>query len=148
MPNFDQITYKVQAAPVQPPPAPDARRAGLNAEMKGPFTRYGVDVVVSVQGFALETSPDGVRHGRIEAMLVAYDRDGKIINILKRKSRLALQPADYAELQTKGLPFHLEIDIPAGDIYLRAGIYDLGSGNAGTLGIPLTVEHALPATTK
>ena len=52
MPNFDQINYKVQAAPVQPQPAPDARRAGLNAEMEGPFTRYGVDVVVSVQGCA------------------------------------------------------------------------------------------------
>jgi hypothetical protein len=72
----------------------------------------------------------------------------KIINILIRKSRLALEPADYAELQTKGLPFHLEIDVPPGDTYLRTSIYDLGSGNACTLGIPLTADHALPATTK
>jgi VWFA-related protein len=148
MPNFDQITYEIQANRLHPQPAPDARRAGLNTEMKGPFTRYGVDVVVSIQGFAFETTPDGVRHGRIEAMLVAYDRDGKIINILKRKSRLALEPVDFAELQTKGLPFHLEIDVPAGDVYLRSGIYDLGSGNAGTLGFPLTADHAIPTATK
>jgi hypothetical protein len=86
-----------------------------------------------------------VRHGRREAILVAYDRDGKIINILKRKSRLVLEPAVYAELQTTGLPFHLEMDLPARDIYLRAGIYDLGSGHAGTLGIPLAADHAIPS---
>ncbi len=148
MPNFDQITYQIQASPVHPQPAPDASRAGLNTEMKGSFTRYGVDVVVSLQGFALRASSDGVRHGRIETMLVAYDRNGKIINILKRKSRLALQPAIYAQLQTNGLPFHLEIDVPPGDIYLRSGIYDLGSGNAGTLGFPLTADHAIPSTTE
>jgi hypothetical protein len=148
MPNFDQITYKIQASAVHPQPAPDARRAGLNTEMKGPFTRFGVDVVVSLQNFALETTPDGVRHGRIETMLIAYDRDGKVINILKRKSRLALEPSVYGELRKKGLPFHLEIDVPPGDIYLRTGIYDLGSGNAGTLGFPLTAVHAIPAAKK
>jgi len=148
MPNFDQITYKIQAAPLHPQPAPDAPRAGLSTEMKGPFTRYGVDVVVSLDDFAFETTPDGVRHGRIEAMLIAYDRDGKIINLLKRKSRLALEPAVFGELQKKGLPFHLEIDVPSGDIYLRTGIYDLDSGNAGTLGFPLTAVHATPIASK
>jgi len=38
---------------------------------------------------------------------------------------------------------HLEIDVPPGDIYLRTGIYDLNSGNAGTLGFPLSAS-ALP----
>jgi VWFA-related protein len=148
MPNFDQVTYKIQVAPVHPQPAPDAPRAGLNTEMKGPFTRYGVDVVVSLKDFAFETTPDGVRHGHIEAMLIAYDREGKIINILKKKSRLALKPADFSELQAKGLPFYLEIDVPLGDIYLRTGIYDLESGNAGTLGLPLTADHPIPSVTK
>jgi VWFA-related protein len=148
MPNFDQITYQIRALPAQPQPAPDARRAGLNAELKGPFTRYGVDVSVSLRDFAFQTTPDGVHHGRIEAMLVAYDRDGKIVNIVKRSSRLALKPEDYSALQANGLPFHLEIDVPSGDIYLRTGIYDLSSGNAGTLGFPLTADHAIPATMK
>lgn len=144
MPNFDQITYQIEAAPVAPQPAPDTPRAGLNTELKGPFTRYGVNLLVSLDGFALETSPDGARHGRIEAMLVAYDRDGKIVNITKRKSRLVLPRNDYSELRTKGLPVHLEIDVPAGDVYLRTGIYDLSSGNAGTLGFPLTTNAPGP----
>jgi VWFA-related protein len=148
MPNFDQVTYRIQAAPVHPQPAPDAPRAGVNTEMKGPFTRYGVDVVVSLKDLAFERTPDGIRHGRIEAMLIAYDREGKIINILKKKSRLALKPAVYSELQAKGLPFYLEIDVPLGDVYLRTGIFDLESGNAGTLGLPLVADHPIPSATK
>lgn len=144
MPNFDQISYKIQALPLRPQPAPNAPRAGLNTEITAPFTRFGVDVVVSLQDFALDARSDGVRHGRFEAMLIAYDRSGKIINIVKKKSRLALEPKDYSELSAKGLPFHLEIDVPPGDVYLRTGIYDFGSGNAGTLGFPLAA--GAPAT--
>jgi VWFA-related protein len=148
MPNFDQITYKIQANPLQPQPAPDARRAGLNTEWKGPFTRFGVDLAVSLQNFALDSAPDGVKHGRLEVILVAYDRTGKIINIAKRTSRFALPPKDLPELQTKGLPVHLEIDVPPGEIYLRTGIYDLNSGNAGTLGLPLRTVTASDSAKK
>jgi VWFA-related protein len=148
MPNFDQITYEIQANPLQPQPASDARRAGLNTEWRGPFTRFGVDLAVSLQNFTLESAPDGVKHGRLEVMLVAYDRSGKIINISKRTSRLALPPKDFPILQAKGLPLHLEIDVPPGDIYLRTGIYDLNSGNAGTLGFPLGTVTASSGATK
>lgn len=146
MPNFDQITYQIQASPIQPQPTPKARRAGLNTQLKGPFTRYGVDIAASLKDFALQTTSDGVRHGRLEAMLVAYDREGKIVNISKRASRFALKPAAYAELESKGLPLYLEIDVPPGDVYLRTGIYDLGSGNAGTLGFPLSADRVIPTS--
>jgi VWFA-related protein len=148
MPNFDQITYEIQANLLQPQPAPEAPRAGLNTEWKGPFTRFGVDLAVSLQNFALDSTPDGVKHGRLEVILVAYDRSGKIINISKRTSRLALPPKDLPSLQAKGLPLHLEIDVPPGDIYLRTGIYDLNSGNAGTLGFPLGTVTAPSGATK
>jgi VWFA-related protein len=148
MPNFDQITYKIQANALTPQPAPDARRAGLNTEWKGPFTRFGVDLSVSLQDLALDSTPDGVKHGRLEVILVAYDRTGKIINISKRTSRFALPPKELPILQAKGLPLHLEIDVPPGDIYLRTGIYDLNSGNAGTLGFPLGTVAASSAATK
>lgn len=148
MPNFDQITYEIHANPLQPQPAPDARRAGLNTEWKGPFKRFGVDLAVSLQNFSLESAPDGVKHGRLEVILVAYDRTGKIINIAKRTSRLALPPKDLPVLQARGLPLHLEIDVPPGDIYLRTGIYDLNSGNVGTLGIPLATVTASDSAKK
>jgi hypothetical protein len=70
-------------------------------------------------------------------MLIAFDHDGKILNILKRSSKLAMDPKVYAATQTVGLQIHEEIDVPPGDVYLRTGIYDLNSGNCGTIGIPL-----------
>jgi VWFA-related protein len=148
MPNFDQITYEIRANPLQPQPAPGARRAGLNTELQGPFTRFGVDLAVSLENFALDSADDGVKHGRLEVILIAYDRTGKIINISKRTSRLALPPKDFPLLQAKGLPLHLEIDVPPGDIYLRTGIYDLNSGNAGTLGVPLGTVTASDSAKK
>ena len=39
-----------------------------------------------------------------------------------------------------GLQLHEEIDVPAGEVYLRTGVFDLESGNCGTLGIPLRTE--------
>jgi VWFA-related protein len=149
MPNFDQITYEIRANPLQPQPGPDAHRAGLNAELKAPFTRYGVDLSVSLENFSLNATPDGAKHGNLELILVAYDRTGKIVNINKRISRLALPAKDFTNLQAKGLPVHLDIDVPTGDIYLRTGIYDLNSGSAGTLGFPLvarSLDQSKPAT--
>ena len=46
-----------------------------------------------------------------------------------------------------GLPFGMEIDVPASDLYLRSGVYDLGSSQAGTLEIPLAAVVAWPAAT-
>jgi hypothetical protein len=41
-------------------------------------------------------------------------------------------------LQRKGIPVHLNIDLPTtGDIHLVTAVYDLNSGTAGTLEIPL-----------
>jgi hypothetical protein len=111
MPDFDQITYQIRAIPVRPQPGPDAPRAGLNTELKPPCIRYGIDLTVSLQNFTFETTPDGIRHGRIEAMLVAYGRDGKIANIVKRNGKLVFKPEEFSQLPsapfTSKSTFHL-----------------------------------------
>jgi VWFA-related protein len=137
MPNFDQILYKIAVLPSHPQPAPNAARAGSNTELEAPFVRYRVDFAISPQDLRLTVAPDGSHHGEIEAMLVAYDREGRVLNILRRKSELALEPKLYETVQTTGLQVHEEIDVPQGEVYLRTGIFDLESGSCGSLGIPL-----------
>jgi VWFA-related protein len=137
MPNFDQILYKVRLSPKSPQPAPNAPRAGSNTELKPPFTRYDVEFAVSLKDIAMGLPSEAVRRGHIEVMLIAFDHDGKIVNLLKRSSKLAMAPKVYAATQTVGLQVHEEIDLPPGDIYLRTGIYDLNSGSCGTIGVPL-----------
>ena len=54
-------------------------------------------------------------------------------------SEISLQTKSYADARKLGLQIHKEIDSPAGDVYLRTGIYDLKSSNSGTREVPLSV---------
>ena len=138
MPDYTQILYKVMVQPSNPQPAADAPRAGSNSEIKGPITRYGVDFAVAAEDLRLDQTPDAVRHGAIEVMLVAYDSEGKPLNFVVGRSEIQIPAKDYPNVQRGGLQIHKEIDIPRGDhAFLRTGVYDLKSNNAGTLGAPL-----------
>jgi VWFA-related protein len=146
LPDLSQIIYKVHVLSLNPQPPADAPRAGSNTELKGPTTRFGVDFAVSVQDLKLDPMPDGGRHTNIEVMLVAYDSEGKPLNFVSTKGELILKPTVYASLLKVGLQMHKEIDVPKGEqVYLRTGIYDIGSDAAGTLGFPLHDDSNPPA---
>lgn len=149
MPDYSQIIFKLHVRPMNPPanqPAsatpPDGRKPLSNEKV----TRYVLEFAVAVQDLSLQASRDGVRHGNIELILLAYDLDGHPLHLLTQKSELSLQPDIYPMLLRVGLQMHKEIEIPAGYVYLRAGIYDLISSNAGTLGIPLSVLSTAAST--
>ncbi|MGC1484704.1 MAG: VWA domain-containing protein [Candidatus Acidiferrum sp.] len=148
MPDFAQIVYKARVQPSNPQPGPGAVRAGSNAGLKGPVTRYGVDFAIAARDLRLEASPDGVRRGHIEVMIVAYDPNGKPLNLMVAKYGVALPPQAYVDAQQQGLQVRGEIDVPSGEVFLRTGIYDLNSHAAGTLGIPLNETASLVAPAK
>ena len=137
LPDYSQILYKILIQPTKPQPPPDAPRAGTNSDMKGPFTRYAVDFAVSPGDLYLEQSADIVRHGNIEVMLVAYDPEGKPLNLVVTRNEIRVLANDYPNLLKGGLQIHREIDVPKGEAFLRTGIYDLKSDKAGTLGVSL-----------
>jgi hypothetical protein len=142
LPDLSQIVYKVRVLPANPQPAPDAPRAGSNMDLKGPVTRYGVDFAVTAQDLKLDPAPDGRRRGNIEVMLVAYDREGKPLNLVVTRSDINLPSKVYASVIKLGLQMHKDSDVPKIDaskdgVYLRTGIYDMQSDAAGTLGFPL-----------
>lgn len=132
MPDFAQVLFKMQL--VKTKPGNDGSRAGSNTELKGPLVRYSLDFAISAEDLRLVNSADGVRHGNIEVMLVAYDPDGALLNSFRKKSEIVLDPKAYLEVMRVGLQMHREIDVPEGAVLLRTGIYDLNSGKAGTLG--------------
>ena len=142
-PDYSQILYKVLVQPANPQPSPDAPRAGTNTDIKGPFTRYVVDFAVTPTDLKFDQSADSVRHGDIEVMLVAYDSEGKPLNLLVTRNELSISANDYPKVQKGGLPIHREIDIPQGQAFLRIGIYDFKSNNVGTLGLSLTAAASV-----
>lgn len=137
LPDYTQILYKVLVQPSSPQPGPDASHIGSNADVKCPCTRYSVDFAISVRDLKLEPTPDGVRHGSIEVVLLAYNREGKPLNFVVTQGNIDLQPKEYETVQKGGLQIHKEIDVPNGYAYLRTGVYDFKSSTAGTLGVPL-----------
>jgi VWFA-related protein len=145
LPDYSQILYKIKVVPSNPQPSPDAPRIGSNPDLKGPFTRYGVDFAIAPQDLKLDPTPDGGRHGNIEIVLLAYDREGKPLNFVVTKGDVNLDAKLYASVQQVGLQIHKEIDVPKEYVYLRTGIYDLKSSTAGTLGVPL-VDAVTSAT--
>jgi len=139
LPDYSQILFKILVQPSNPQPAADAARAGSNAELKGPLTRYGVDFAVAPEDLRLSRTADGNIQGAIEIMLVVYDAEGKPLNMEVARNEIRIPEKDFPSVQKQGLQIHKEIDVPAGNEYLRSGIYDLKSGRAGTLGAPLIV---------
>ena len=107
--------------------------------------RYGVDFAVSVDDLRIEPGPDSSRHGNIEVMIVAYDREGEPLNLVVGRSEIRIPSKDYANVQRGGLQIHKEIDVPQGDAFLRIGIYDFRSASAGTLGVSLRSTSVVPA---
>lgn len=137
MPNFDQILYKVAVTKKQPQPSSNAPRAGANTELKPPFVRYNADFGVLLQDLNLTSDSHGARHGDLEVMMIAFDTDGRILNIVRKKSKVSMKSEVYSATLPVGMQIHEEIDVPVGDVYLKLGLYDANSGKCGTVGIPL-----------
>ena len=78
-----------------------------------------------------------MRRRPLQVTLLVYSQRGELLNWESRQIRLAIRPDQLQAASTTGIPFHLQIDTPPGDTYLRAGIYDATSGHSGTLEIPL-----------
>jgi hypothetical protein len=97
-----------------------------------------VEFVVAANGLQFEASPDGVHHGKVEAALVVYDKDGKGLDWMVRQVDVDLDAAHYADALNSGVNFQLEIEVPKSGVSLRSGVYDWASHHAGTLAIPLS----------
>lgn len=137
LPDYSQVLFKILVKPTTPQPGPNAEHIGLNKEMKGSLTRYGIDFAVAPGDLKLDAG--AVRRGAIEVMLAAYDTEGNLLNAVVGRSEIQIPEKDYASVERSGLQIHKEIDVPNGAAFLRAGIYDLKSNNVGTLGVPLAV---------
>ena len=142
LPSATGILYGAMARPTPEQPAQGEPLAGQNHELKGPLTRYAVDLILRTEDVALEPNAKSGRAGKILVGLKAYDRDGKVLNWEGGMENLEMGAKEYEDLQRTGIRARLEIDLPAmSGIHLVTGVYDWTSGKTGTL------EIALPAAT-
>jgi VWFA-related protein len=136
-PESTQIPLTVRVTRASTSSTTGAGQGGDNPNLKGPLTRYSVDLMIPARSLQFEMGPDGHRHVRLEAGLMVYNRVGNPLNWNLRQVNLNLDDSRYAIVQANGVNLYLQIDGPEDGISLRGGVYDLNSGLTGTLAIPL-----------
>ena len=92
---------------------------------------------------ALTEAPDGIRTASIELDLGAFDFYGKLVATRSQTFKITVTPAQYDGFFRTPLKLSLPIDLPRGQLKLRAGVFDTAANKAGTLEIPLTVPKSV-----
>jgi hypothetical protein len=146
LPNTSGLLFGVRVAPADPQPEPTATHAGQNRDLKGAFTRYNVDFFIRWTDVDFAHSPHGTHTGKIQIALTAYDRAGNRVNWEGGMQAMDIRSETFEAIQKSGVPAHMEVDLPNADVTLVTGVYDCGSGKAGTLQIPLRPPSASSAS--
>jgi VWFA-related protein len=139
LPDATQILYRIRVTPQSQPPA-GAPRAGGNAKLAGPATRYRIDFLIPVQSLTFTTSAAGIHDAKIRVDMVAYDQAGKPANWTGGEMKLSLNDATYEKAQHTGIAAPMEIDLPQAELSLVTGIWDSESQRAGTLRVSLNAK--------
>ncbi|HMG84931.1 MAG TPA: VWA domain-containing protein [Terracidiphilus sp.] len=142
MPSFSDLHFRLHVHPDTAPPTPGTPPNGDNAALQPPFRHYTVRFFLSPQNLNLIESADGTRRAPVEVALIVYSQRGESLNWLVRSVNLAIRADQWAFAESNGIPFHFDFDMPPGDVYLRAGIYDASTERAGTLEVPAAAIHA------
>ena len=140
LPDLSQIVYTLRVSPAE---TQAQKPVGVSSPAKGPTIVCALDFGISLYHMKLDALPDGRKRVQLKLRAVAYDDAGKPISLSEDQADLALPPAVFAEVQQTGIHIPLEIKLPANaSVHLRTGVYDVDSGNAGTLGIVLKTGEA------
>jgi VWFA-related protein len=139
-----EILFKARVLPADDPvlkgfqPTPGS--AGLVA-VKPPVTRYCLDYAVHMRDVNAEIGPDHLYHSALELVAIAYDPDGKALNLVDHPFQFTLKPEEYEKLLHDGLNLREEIDVPQGEVYLRLAVHDLFTDQLGSLEVPIGTER-------
>jgi hypothetical protein len=145
-PNSTEILYGLRVLPAAQQPAPNSAIAGRNPKLKGPVRRLSVDFMIRWTDINLTPGPNDSHGGRIQVELLAYSPGGQALNWTGGTQVMEMPPGTYAAVQKSGIPAHIEIDVPQDQpVVLSSGVYDLSTGKAGTLQIPLQAGTAQAA---
>jgi VWFA-related protein len=139
LPDMAQLIYKLSVTPSSARSSASSGNAVSNP--KGPTTHYTLDFAVSLNQVKLDVQPDGSRHAQLEVKAVAYDDAGKPLKMTGQRGLLNITSEGFQEARESGVHFQEELDLPSNtDVHLRTGVYDLNTGNAGTLGVRVRTQ--------
>jgi hypothetical protein len=146
-PPATQLLFDARVAASTTPPGPtDAATMGFPvAQVKDkPMARYDLLYSLAPSQIAFSDGPDGVYRGAVEFDITVSDVFGKLITSVSRTMPLTFDAEEYAEFVKVPFQFFQQIDLPAGQAYIRAGVLDKISNKVGTVDIPLKIAKPAP----
>jgi VWFA-related protein len=146
MPISSQIIFDVRVEPsaVSVKPGDPPILGTLDPKLKDkPLTRYEFSYSISAGRLAYSNGPNATHNGSVELDIAAYDADAKLVTGLSQIVKMILN--DKTVTNNEPLNFSQQIDLPAGQLFIRIGVLDHTSNKVGTLELPLTVGKK-PAT--
>ncbi len=146
VPTATQVLFDVRVAPSAGPVKPtDPVLGTLNSKLAGkPLVRYDLLYFVPTRQVTFADGPGGTHKCSLAFDVAAYDVYGKLITGLSQSvSSPPLTEEQYRQFMQKPFQLFQQIDLPAGETFLRVGVLDGVSDKVGTLEIPLTVPRKL-----
>lgn len=146
-PNALQIIFEAHVAPASPQPAPGSPPLGnLNPKLRGPLVRYEIDYFVAGGALALagDSAQDDHR-GALDFSAVAYDAYGRVLSTSRQLAKFNVPSAKLQSFREDLVSYHQQLDLPAGLVFLRVGVHDQTSDQAGSKEILLNVPKQVPS---
>jgi VWFA-related protein len=140
MPTSEQLLFNVKVEPGSESAKPDDPpvMGTLDARFKDkPLTRYTFSYSISAGRLAYTDGTNGTHNGTVELDIAAYDADAKLVTGLSQTITMSLN--DKTVTNNEPLNFSQQLDLPAGQLFVRIGVLDKTSNKVGTLEIPLKV---------
>jgi hypothetical protein len=104
-----------------------------------PLIRYNFNYAIPARQIAFTDGANGTHNGSLELDIAVYDADAKLVTGLSQTVKMPLSDDKYQQFIQGPFRFSQQIDLPAGQFFVRIGILDRTSNKVGTLEIPLTV---------
>ena len=136
-----QILFDLHVQPGSSSTQPAKTAASSPAPPRTKAAPYNALFTFDPTQIALAETPDGIRTASIELDLGAFDFYGTLVAARSQTFKITVTPAQYNSFFRTPLKFSLPIDLPHGQLTLRAGVFDTSASKAGTLEIPLTVPR-------
>lgn len=115
---------------------------GSQAKKGADVVRYTILYAVPQSQISFRENEDGSRVGSLEFDAVAYDDNHKRVALVAQTMNLPLTAEEYAEFVKTPFQFSQQIELPAGEAMLRAGVLDGVSKKVGTVEVPvLTLDR-------
>jgi hypothetical protein len=83
------------------------------------------------------TQADGKWTGQIDLMLLAFDRQDKVVGVVNQRMTLGMSPALYDQARTTGIPYTGTLPVRAVAERVKVIVYNYDSDRLGVTSVPV-----------